>query len=69
MLALLVPPGALAQEPPRETPAMRGLVLALQQLSVATEQYVNEVRSQLATKDTRIAELEKQCGDPCKSHK
>jgi hypothetical protein len=49
-----------------ETPAMRGLVLALQQVGVSAEQYVNDVKAQLAAKDARIAELLRLCGEPCK---
>lgn len=52
--------------PAQESTAMRGLVLALQQVGVSAEQYVNDVRAQLAAKDAQIADLIQKCGDACK---
>ena len=57
---------AMAQQP-QESPATRGLILALQQMGVAAEHYVNEAKAQLAAKDVRIAELTQLCGDPSKA--
>ena len=57
---------AMAQQPPPEPAPLRGLALALQQMAVATEQYISDVNRRFAEKDARIAELEKLCGDPCK---
>jgi hypothetical protein len=61
----LKPP--LTQAAPPESAALRGLVLSLQQIGVAAQQYVDEMNRQLAAKDARIAELEKLCGEPCKT--
>ncbi len=58
LLLLLVTAPVLAQalpEPPREAPAMRGLALALQQMAVATEQYIGDVNRRLAEKDVAEA--------------
>lgn len=66
LLLLLGTGPALAQQPPQDPPALRGLALALQQMATSTEQYINDVNQRLATKDARIAELEKLCGDACK---
>jgi hypothetical protein len=58
---------ALAQEPPRDPPAMRGLALALQQMAVSTEQYIGDVNRRLAEKDAQINDLIQKCGEPCKT--
>ena len=63
LMLLLVPVIAWAQEPL----PVRALVLALQQMGVATEQYITDTKAQMAAKDARIAELEKLCGDLCKA--
>jgi len=55
-----------AQQSIDNSMAMRGVALAMQQIAVATDQFVSEAKAQLAAKDARIAELEKLCGDPCK---
>ena len=54
----------LLPKPPEST-AMRGLVLALQQVGVAAEQYVNDMNQRLAARDAQIAELLKKCGEAC----
>jgi len=46
---------------------MRGLALALQQMAVATEQYIGDVNRRLAEKDTQINDLIQKCGEPCKT--
>jgi len=68
LLLLAWPVAVLAQQPDlsKDSLATRGLILALQQVGVAAEQYIGDVRAQLAARDARIAELEKLCSDACK---
>jgi hypothetical protein len=50
---------ALAQEPKQpDDPTLRNLATAMQQVSVATEIYVADIRQRLAAKDARIAQWE-----------
>jgi len=68
LLLLAWPVAALAQQSDlsKDSLATRGLILALQQVGVAAEQYIGDVRAQLAVRDARIAELQRLCGEPCK---
>jgi hypothetical protein len=70
LLLILLAGPALAQQPspePREPAAMRGVVLALQQMAVSTEQYISDVTRRLAEKDAQINELTQKCGENCKT--
>jgi hypothetical protein len=51
----------------KQDPAAFGLDLAIQQAGVAAALFSQAVQRALAERDTRIAELEKLCGDPCKA--
>jgi hypothetical protein len=58
LIAIALP--ALAQEPPKppDNPALKNLVLALQQISTAAEIYVTDSNQRLAAKDARLAQWE-----------
>ena len=63
-VVLLFPALALAQQP---TMAERNFSAAIQQIVPAATLYAEDMARKLAEKDARIAELEKLCGDPCKT--
>jgi hypothetical protein len=58
LLLVLVAFPALGQELPNDNPALKGLALALQQVTVAADLYATDMGRRLAARDVRLKEWE-----------
>lgn len=70
LAALLIPALGYAQQSKQEwqSPATASLGLALQQANIAAGMMHEDMQRRNAALQERIADLEKRCGEPCKTH-
>lgn len=57
------------QQMQQNDPALIGMDLAARQVAIAAAQFALSMQREIATREARIAELEKLCGDLCKPPK